>query len=220
MKIVSNMVNIICIITLVLTIPKLAYTQNNCVLKKDQDNIKVYSCKTVDSEFKAVRAEFELNATIDEYIAIVLDVDSYKDWHYRAINPRILDKVSETELIYYTQVSAPWPISNRDLILRLKLNMNMTTKALTVTLKSIPSYLPTVKDFVRVPESYSEMTLTRIENSKLKVEYFIQVDPGGQLPAWLVNLVSTQAPYETFKNLMDRLEKLKKSTSATSNIVD
>ena len=220
MKALTKITSIIGFLIPLLAIPELAMAQNDCVLKKDQDNIKVYSCKAENSKFKTVRAAFQLNASIDEYIAVVTDVDNYKKWHYRVVNPRLLDKVSNTELIYYTQISAPWPVSNRDLILRQKLELNTTTKALTVTLESIADYLPIVKNVVRVPASYSKMTLTPIGNSKLKVEYFIEVDPGGQMPAWVVNLVSTQAPYETFKNLMDRLESLKRNTTAASLIVD
>ena len=220
MKTLSKILSIIGFLLPLLAIPELSLAQNDCVLKKDKDNIKVYSCEAADSKFKTVRAEFELSASIDEYIAVVSDVDNYKAWHYHTVNPRLLDRISETELIYYTQVSAPWPVSNRDLILRLKLDLNTTTKALTVTLESIADYLPEVKNVVRIPASYSKMTLTPIGNSKLKVEYFIKVDPGGQIPAWVVNLVSTQAPYETFKNLMDRLEKLKKNTVSASSIVD
>ena len=220
MKTLAKILNIIGFVLPLLAITELASAQNGCVLKKDKDNIKVYSCKEEDSKFKTVRAEFELNASIEEYIAIVTDIDNYKEWHYRVVNPRLLNKISNTELIYYTQISAPWPVSNRDLILRLKLERNTSTKALTVTLESIADYLPTVKNVVRVPASYSKMTLTPIENSKLKAEYFIKVDPGGQMPAWVVNLVSTQAPYETFKNLMDRLESLKKNTASASYIVD
>ena len=203
-------------LVLSLAIPELSSAQNDCVLKKDKDNIKVYSCKTPDSEFKAVRAEFELNATIEDYMAIVLDVDRYKEWHYRVINPRLLHKTSDTELIYYTQISAPWPVSNRDLILRLNLDLNINTGVLTVTLESISDYLPAVDNVVRIPESFSRMTLTPIGNSKLKAEYFIQVDPGGSMPAWVVNMVSTQAPYETFKNLIDRVESLNKNTASAS----
>lgn len=220
MKTLSKILSIIGFLIPLLAIQELASAQNKCELKKDKDNIKVYSCKTKDSKYKTVRAEFELNASIEEYVAVVTDVGNYKDWHYRTVNPRLLDKISDKELIYYTQVGAPWPVSNRDLILRLKLDQNMTTKALTVTLESIADYLPAVKDVVRVAASYSKMTLTPIENSKLKVEYFIKVDPGGKIPAWVVNLVSTQAPYETFKNLMDRLESLKKNSDSASLTVD
>ena len=198
----------------------LVSAQNNCTLKKDKDNIKVYSCKTPGSEFKAVRAEFELNASIEDYMAIVLDVDRYKDWHYRAVNPRLLNTISDTELIYYTQISAPWPVSNRDLILRLKLDLNTETSVLTITLESISDYLPREDNVVRIPESYSKMTLTPMGNSKLKAEYFIQVDPGGQIPAWVVNMVSTQAPYETFKNLIERVEWRRKNTASASLIIN
>jgi hypothetical protein len=220
MKTLSKIFSIIGFLIPLLAVHEQAMAQNDCVLKKDQDKIKVYSCKVEDSKFKTVRAEFELNASIDEYLAIVTDVGNYKEWHYRVVNPRLLNKISDTELIYYTQVSAPWPVSNRDLILRQKLERNTSTKALTVTLESMADYLPTTKNVVRVPASYSKMTLTPIGNSKLKVEYFIEVDPGGQMPAWVVNLVSTQAPYETFKNLMDRLEKLKKNTTSASLLID
>jgi hypothetical protein len=220
MKILSKIVNITRILILLLVIPELALAQHDCVLKKDKDNIKVYSCKAENSKFKTVRAVFELNATIDEYIAVVTDVANYKAWHYNVINPKVLDKKSDNEQIYYTEVNAPWPVSNRDMILRQRLEMNNTTKELTVTLESIAEYLPTVENVVRVPASYSKLTITPIGESKLKVEYFIDVDPGGQIPAWVVNLVSTQAPYETFKNLMARIKSLKKNTTSSSSIVD
>ena len=216
MKTRLTIARISCFLILTLAIPEIAFSQNNCLLKKDKDNIKVYSCKIAGTDFKAVRAEFELNASIEDYMAIVLDVDRYKEWHYRVVNPRILHKISDTELIYYTQIRSPWPVSNRDMILRLKLDINSETSVLTVIIESISDYLPTVDNVVRIPESYSKMTLTPTGKSKLKAEYYIQVDPGGQIPAWVVNLVSTQAPYETFKNLIERVERRRRNTPSAS----
>jgi hypothetical protein len=204
-KSISSKFCLLSAIILSLTYPQLVAAQDNCDLKKDKDNIKIFSCETVDSKFKTVRAEFELEASIDQYMSIVLDVDSYKEWHYRVVNPRILTHINEYELIYYTQLSAPWPVSNRDLILHLNLSRDLKTNVLTVTIKSLPDYLPEVENVIRVPESYSIITLTPINNFRTKVDYFIQVDPGGEIPPWLVNLFSTQGPYETFKNLMDRI---------------
>lgn len=218
MKSISSKFYKICTISLLFALPLLAHAQNNCELKKNKDNIKVFSCKTVDSKFKAVRAEFSINASIDQYIAIVLDVDGYKDWHYRVVNPRILTKISEYELIYYTQLKAPWPVSNRDLILQLNIDKDVNTNVLTVTLNSLPDYLPEVEDVIRVPESYSRITLTPIDNSRTKVDYFIQVDPGGEIPPWLVNLFSTQAPYETFKNLKDKIARESNDKTGISSV--
>lgn len=220
MKTAGEYFKYVAAIFMVTSMSVIAVAQQNCTLKKDAENIKVYSCETQDSDFKSVRAEFELNASIEEYRAIVLDVDHYKEWHYRTVNPRLLNIVSASELIYYTQVSAPWPVNNRDLILRLSLAQDSITKVLTVTLESIPDYLPEVEDVVRIPESYSVMTLTPVEESRLKVDYRIQVDPGGQIPPWLANMVSTQAPYQTFKNLMERLESKKNDKTVVTSIVN
>jgi hypothetical protein len=217
-KSISSRVYKICAVSFLFTLPLLLHAQNNCELKKNKDNIKVFSCITADSKFKAVRAEFNINASIDQYIAIVLDVEGYKDWHYRVVNPRILTKINEYELIYYTQLKAPWPVSNRDLILQLNLEKDINTNVLTVTLNSLPDYLPEVEDVIRVPESYSRITLTPIDNSTTKVDYFIKVDPGGEIPPWLVNLFSTQAPYETFKNLKEKIARELNNKAGVSSV--
>ena len=49
--------------------------QDNCVLKKDKDNFKIYNCPIENTKFKSVMADFELNTTISEYVDVVLDVE-------------------------------------------------------------------------------------------------------------------------------------------------
>lgn len=190
-----------------LTLQLIASAQISCELRKDKDNIKIFSCKTKESAFNAIKAEFEVNATLRKYISVALDVDHYKDWHYKEVNQKIIKRVSDTEFIYYSQVTAPFPVSNRDLILHLKLEQDSITKVLTVSITSMAHYLPLVENCVRVPQSISKMTITPLEESKLRINYLIQVDPGGQIPAWVANTFSTQAPYETFKKLIERLEE-------------
>lgn len=190
-----------------MTIVKInSLAQLSCELKKNKDNIKIFSCKIKESEFNAIKAEFEVNATLKQYKSIVLDVDNYKEWHYKEVNQKIIKKVSPTEFIYYSEVTAPFPVSNRDLILHLKLEQDSITNILTVSSNSIANYLPLVDNCVRVPKSNSKLTITPIAESKLKIEYFIEIDPGGLIPAWVANSFSTQAPYETFKKLIEKLE--------------
>jgi len=216
MKTLSHKLKSIFVFLLAISVYELTFAQPKCTLKKDKDNIKVYSCPAENSAFKTVRAEFELDATIDEYIAIALDVEGYKTWHYHVMSPRLLERVSDSEIIYYTQISAPWPISNRDVIMHLKLDHNLSSNTLTVTLKSLDNYLPIVKGFVRVAQSNTVLTLTPIANARLKVNYSIHADPGGKLPPWAVDLVSTQGPYETFKNLQERIKLLRKNSVLAS----
>jgi hypothetical protein len=184
-----------------------AMAQTNCELKKDKNHIKIYGCPVKGSDLDDIRIECEINSTIEKYIPIVMDVTHYDDWRYRELNHKVLKTISATELIYYAQVSAPFPLRDRDLILHLKLNRDSVTKVLTVTIKSMADYIPQVEDFVRVPSSLSTMTLTPIGESKLKVICDVRANPGGQVPAWVINMFSTTGPYETFKNLTERMEE-------------
>jgi hypothetical protein len=193
------------IFTLFLFLPRIGMTQNNCELKKEKDNIRIYGCPNEASSFNTIRAEFEVNSTIEKYIEIVLDIENYKNWRYHEMNHRLLKRISDTELIYYNQVDAPFPVSDRDLVSHLTMSRDTIAKTLTVTIESMSDYIPPVDNMVRVPKSKSMITLTAMSESKLKAICIIDVDPGGQVPAWVINAFSTQAPYENFKNLIDRM---------------
>ena len=191
---------------LVLFLPMTGMTQPNCELKKEKDNIKVYGCLVEGFAFNDILVELEVNSTMEKYISILLDVTHYNEWRYRELNHKLLKKISDSELIYYAQISAPFPLSDRDLVLHMKINQDSLPKILTVTIESMPDYIPPVEDLVRVPSSFSTMTLIPLSESRLKITCSVRVDPGGQVPAWVVNMFSTQGPYETFKNLSEKME--------------
>ena len=191
---------------LVLFLPMMGMAQPNCELKKEKDNIKIYACRVEGSALNDILVEFEVNSTIEKYIPIVLDVSHYNEWRYREFNHKLLKKISDSELIYYARVNAPFPLNDRDLVLHLKINQDSLPKILTVTIESMPDYIPPVEDVVRVPSSLSIMRLIRLSESRVKVSCYVRVNPGGQIPDWVVNMFSTQGPYETFKNLIEKME--------------
>lgn len=182
------------------------FAQQECELKKEKDGIKISACPVAGSDVKAIHVEFDVTSTPEKYISIVTDIDNYKLWRYREKNHRLVKKISDHELIYYTQISAPFPVSDRDLVSHLTIQRDSATQILTVVVEAIPDYLPEKNDFVRVPKSKSVMKLTPLKNNRLHADCFIEVDPGGQIPAWVVNSFSTTAPYETFRNLIQRME--------------
>jgi len=49
--------------------------------------------------------------------------------------------------------------------------------------------------------------ITPIPQGGVKIEYELQVDPGGKVPAWLVNMFATKGPFETFKKLQQQVKK-------------
>ncbi len=185
--------------------------QKDCDFQMEKDGIKVYTCKRPNSNFNAVQAYFEVEATLEQYASIVLNVEEYKHWNFATTNPKVLKKINENEVIYYTEVSAPWPVTDRFAVLHLKVWEDPESNHLFVLLTNVPETLPSKKGFVRVQEYNSILEITPLVSGKLKVDFYLEVDPGGAVPAWAINLISTKFPINTFSNLKKRLAVIRKN---------
>jgi len=193
----------ICILLLVSI--SFCQAQRDCTLKLDKDSIKVFACAAVNSKFKSIRSEFIVNSNLHQMAAVLLDIDFYEDWQYKTVSAKVLKKLSEQELIYYTEVAAPILTSNRDFVIRLTVAPDPMTKGLIATAVSEPHHIPAIDNIVRVPYSKATWVITPLGPNKLAVTYTIDIDLGGSVPPWLVNLLSHQAPYETFKALREKI---------------
>jgi START domain-containing protein len=194
--------------------------QRDCVLKKDRDSIKVYTCPSGHLKFKSIKASFTVNARLSQLVAFILDINNYCDWQYHTVKARLLKKINEQEVVYYTEIAAPWPVSNRDMVIDLQVSQDTRTKVLTITSKSVTGWVPEKDHLVRVPMSQGSWTVVPISSSLLKVEYFVLIDPGGSVPAWMINMVAAQAPYDSFKILKDKIQQKKFMNSRVPFILD
>ncbi len=198
---------LVCVVAFFATFDAVA--QRDCELKLNRDSIKVFTCIRENSKFKSVRATFELQGSLPQLAAMMLDIEHLGDWQYKTLSAKVLKRISAREVIYYTEVAAPIFTSNRDFVIHLTLNQDPQTHVLTVDLVSIPNYIPPKEGVVRVPFSKARLSVTPISTSRLSAEYSIEIDLGGAVPAWLVNMVAPQAPYETFKALRAQVTKYK-----------
>ncbi|QOI98564.1 MAG: hypothetical protein HRU69_14220 [Flammeovirgaceae bacterium] len=179
--------------------------QTDCELKRSQDSIFVYACKLTDSKVKAIRASFTLPTTPSVLAAHILNVEAYTEWQYNIIKAEVLEVIGDLELIYRAEVKAPWPVSNRDLVVRLRITQDPATRVMTFSIVSIPDYIPPYDGIVRVPKSEGKWVITPL-NNRLKIDYSFIVDPGGSVPSWLINFSIAEGPYRTFHNLSKRIK--------------
>lgn len=184
--------------------------QNDCVLRKDQDSIKVFTCHSSESRFKTIKATFTLDATYAALEKTLLDITHYTKWQYNTVEAKILKTINDREIVYYTQVSAPWPVTNRDMIVHLKVQQQPGTKDNVIITNGEPDFIPRKPDLVRVPSSKATWIIKELDKERLSINYSIEIDPGGSVPAWMVNMVCAEAPYVSFKNLKDRMRRSKK----------
>jgi hypothetical protein len=174
---------------------------NDCNLKRDEDGIKVYTCKTEGEKLKSLRAEFILrNISIDELEIFLLDVKGYTTWQYNMVESMMLKKVSDSDMFYRTVVDAPWPVENRELIVHYTSTRDREKQTMDIVIANANIDYPKNEDLVRVPSSYATWHIA-MQGNDLKVDYALRIDPGGSVPAWLINIAMADGPHHSFRNL-------------------
>ncbi len=181
--------------------------QEEWKLKTDKDNIKIYSKSTPDSKMKTLKVVCPIDARLTQLAALILDINATTEWVYKTKSAIVQKQVSPSEVIYYSEINMPWPLSDRDFIVRVKVTQDPATKIVTVNTENLPSFLPEKKDIVRVKHSEAKWVFRPLPKNQVLMEYTLVVDPGGSIPTWLVNMFSTKGPFECFKNLKAQINK-------------
>jgi hypothetical protein len=192
---------------LLLLVLSSANAQEDWKLKSDKDNIKTYSRKLADSKINAVKIESVFPCSVSQFVSVLMDVDSYDDWVYNSKSTRLVKQVSPSEMYYYSEVGFPWPTTNRDFVSHVIISQDPRTKVARVDAKNVPGLVPVKPNIVRIEKSSGEWIITPISKNEIRIEYVLQVDPGGDLPAWLINPFASKGLVETFKNLRKQLVK-------------
>lgn len=205
---ISNFVNKVFFTSLlmVLTVAS-ASAQNDWKLSADKEGIKVYTSMVADSKIKAVKVECDLNTTPSQLVAVVMDINTATEWVYHVKSAKLIKQVSPTELYYYSEVSLPWPVANRDFVAHLTVTQDPASKVVTIDGPAVQGYVPVKKGIVRVDNSFGRWIITPVSASQVHVQYMIHTDPGGAIPAWLVNIFATDAPLKIFESLKVQLQK-------------
>jgi ribosome-associated toxin RatA of RatAB toxin-antitoxin module len=205
---IINLVNKVLFISLLLALGmNAAFAQNNWNLSTEKDGIKVYTGMVPDSKVKAIKVECDLDATPAQLVALVMDVTTAPDWVSHVKSAKLIKQVSPEELYYYTEVSLPWPVQNRDFVAHLIVSQDKNTKVVTIDGPAVPGFVPIKKGIVRIDNSMGKWVITPLGQDQLHIEYSIHVDPGGSLPVWLVNMFATDAPLQIFRSLKTQLQK-------------
>jgi hypothetical protein len=172
-------------------------------LKKENDHLKIYTAAVEHSAFKSVRVECVVKGTFSQIIAALYDIDRQKEWVFNDKYSKLL-KRSANELIYYSEVNVPWPCTNRDFVAHLTITQP-SPNVISIASYAEPNLVPEKDGIVRIKSSVAQWTMTAIGGDRIKIDYTVQFDPGGSVPAWLTNMFVVKGPYETFEKLQGRI---------------
>lgn len=189
-------------------------------LKKFESGIAVYTRDAENSAYKELKSIVSLKTSLESVVALINDFESYSGWVYRCGKSTTLKKINETESVHYQNVVAPWPVDNRDFIVQLKLTQDPLSKVVTINSTCKPDYIPKVPGHIRITEFRALWILTPNKDGTVEIKYQLLVNPGGYVPAWLVNLAVIDGPFETMVNFKQWVMKDKYQNAKLSYILD
>jgi hypothetical protein len=187
------------------------FAQNNWTLQKEKDGIKISSRPAAGSQFKDIRVELDLPGNIDQLAAILLDIPHYTEWAYATKRSVLIKVLGPGKLIYYSEIEVPWPATNRYFYAQFELTKNLVEHSLQLVSVSLSDYGPVPKDLVKVPFSKGSWMVSTLSKNSIHIDYILQLNPGGSLPAWVLNLFSTKGPMGTFENIKHKMKALNPS---------
>ena len=192
--------------TLLISLTLRGASQLSWKLVKNKNGIKVSVATVENSRFKSIRVQLVVDGTISKLFNILSNMNQAVEWVYRTKTSSVLKRLNPYEFFYYTETLMPWPVNNRDAIIHLTINPDTANHILIVNALSVPDYIEKKNGMVRIPYSKASWHVTEA-NHKLDIDYCFEVNPGGSLPAWLVNMMADKGPYESFSKLKIKLKE-------------
>ncbi len=173
------------------------------------NGIEVFTRDQLESPYKEIKASLELDCSLNTFIGVITDYPNYKNWIYATGASDLVEKVSDLEYTMYQLIKTPWPTDDRDVCMRVKISQDEATGKVTIINKSEPKLKPVNKGVVRVNRSDIKWEVLPTGKNKLKCNYFLNTEPGGSVPAWLINLFIAEGPYQSLYNL--KAQQVKKA---------
>lgn len=170
---------------------------------RNRNGVKVYNRRIEGINFKEFMGVVEIEATLSTLLSIFNDVKNGVEWVENVDHMEDIERIDHFENYTYSYSKAPWPVKDRDAVVHNKISQNKEDKVITIIQRGVPHKRPLERKAVRVEKLQSKWIFTPTEEGRVHVSYQVLTDPGGKLPAWLINAVSVSQPYETLLGLRE-----------------
>ena len=189
-------------------------------LVKDEKGVKVYLRKVKGIDFKEFKGVITIKSSLASLVALVSDVEASPGWLANCSKSEVLKRLSPQETYVYSLSKAPWPVQNRDAIVHHVISQDKDTRVVTVKQTGKPDYIEKKKRTARVKKADGFWRFTPLENGQVEVVYQVLSDPGGDLPAWLVNSSLASQPYQTLLKMEKEVQREKYRNAVLAFILE
>lgn len=169
---------------------------------KSADGVEISSRPSPGSAINDIRSSTKIKSSMVSVVALIRDYAARPRWDSMCGEVKVLKQDATTETVY-VQTKIPWPVSDRDLVMRVEWKQDPVTGVVSQHAIGVPDAAPPHEGRVRMASFTNDWTLTPMEGGFIAVESIAHADPGGPMPTFMINKLSADAPLEAMKKIKD-----------------
>ena len=161
-----------------------------------------------NSPLFAFRGETITDVPLAKLASLILDDPKGVDWVELMNLSVMLERESPNIKVIHQGYDLPWPIQDRDYVMKQSAQFDEQTKTCTILFESVVHpKMPKQNCCIRAQTYRTYWKLSVQPNGKTKAEVEVYTDPKGSLPSWLINWIQEDWPYNTLTGLLLRVKK-------------
>ena len=169
----------------------------------DKDGIAIFTRSIESSQFKEFQARAQMEGNFDELKEILFDIDRYHEWMPDCKSAEIVSEQLPDSVIYHMKLKVPFPFENRDVVQQLIVHENQDTLEIEIVNK--PDEIEKENKYVRMPVGKGKWTVTSTSDNEISILFQYFADPGGNIPAWLVNSFVVKNPHMMLQSIREQM---------------
>ena len=187
-----------------------AFTDEQSMWEKinEEEDIQVFIKNIPDNPIIAVKGVTVFDANILKIAGIIKNNSRFKEWVPRLLKVNSINEFSPYEWTEYILLNSPWPLNDRELLLKKTMEIDENGKHISFNFHTIKSPLkPENNIYIRAEISEGSFILTSINENQTRIDVTTHVDLKGMIPDWIINYIQKFWPLRALKALKEQAEK-------------
>lgn len=181
--------------------------EENWSQARNHDGIRVWTREVPGYPIRAFKATTIVKSTLGGLVTLVLDTPRAGEWIYRTDRVDVLRRNDEkASFVVRIITDFPWPLRDRDVIVEGIIHQE-EGGTVSIISRTVPrEFYSEDPDYMRMPDFEGLWTFKPLGKGLVEVTMQGRADPGGSIPASVINLIVHETPYQTMRGLRRMLE--------------
>jgi len=197
----------------------IGHADNNWTISKEAQGIQVYVRDNPGSAVQSFKGVITLPERLVSVLSVIEDTAAYPQLLHKCRKAKSLKKIGNNESYKYLVTDMPWPVKDRDTIVHSVLTQDKASRQVQINISAAPQQMPKQPGLLRITKMQGRWLLIP-KKKGVMVVYEMSVDPGGNIPKWLVNTMAVDMPFNTLNNLRRLVKQPKYQTARRADIVE